>query len=93
MRFNGPDYIHKIDSPRLSSQHERIKNVMLDGQWRTLNEIAEITGDPESSVSAQLRHLRKPRFGSFIIQKRRRGNIGSGLFEYRLETENQLDLI
>ena len=31
------------------------------GDWRTLRSIADCTGDPEASVSAQLRHLRKDR--------------------------------
>ena len=57
---------------------------MIDGLWRTLKEVADNTGDPEASVSAQLRHLRKKRFGSFVLEKRPRGNRSNGLFEYRL---------
>ncbi len=57
---------------------------MLDGAWRTVSEISEVTGDPQPSVSAQLRHLRKPRFGSYIIERRSRGDRKRGLFEYRL---------
>jgi len=38
--------------------------------WLTLRELAAITGYGEASISAQLRHLRKPRFGSFVLEKR-----------------------
>jgi hypothetical protein len=55
---------------------------MKGGQRRTLNELADLTGDPHTSVSAQMRHLRKPRFGSYTVERRRRGD--GGLYEYRL---------
>ncbi len=57
---------------------------MRDGKWRTLDEIATFTGDPHASVSAQLRHLRKARFGGHKVEKRARGDRHCGLFEYRL---------
>lgn len=85
MTFNGSDYDPIFDNVRLSNQHERVKAAMIDGKWRTLDEISEITGDPHASISAQLRHLRKPRFGMWIISKRSRGDRLRGLFEYRLE--------
>lgn len=84
MRFNGSDYIPEIDDKRLSAQHLRIKNLMLDNRWRTLAEISKITNDPETSVSSHLRHLRKPRFGSFVVEKRSRLDRSVGLFEYRV---------
>lgn len=54
---------------------------MADGQWRTLAEISAVTGDPPASVSAQLRHLRKPRFGAHLVEKR---HLGQGLYHYRV---------
>lgn len=84
MIFNGSDYIPAIDNPRLTDQHLRIKKLMVDKKWRTLKEISRETCDPEASISAQLRHLRKKRFGSFVIEKRSRGDRVNGLFEYRL---------
>jgi hypothetical protein len=64
---------------------------MCDGEWRTLSEINEGTksernplGDPPASISAQLRHFRKKRFGSHLVDKRRRGDDAGGLWEYRL---------
>ena len=83
-RFDGPVYDPAVDDARLSKQLGRVFDVMRDGCWRSLREIAFATGDPESSISAQLRHLRKPRFGSYVVQKRRRGLPESGCFEYRL---------
>lgn len=83
-RFNGPVYEPKHDQVRLSGQIERVYRAMSDGEWRTLDEIAGITGDPHASISAQLRHLRKPRFGSHMVDKRARGDRDMGLWEYRL---------
>jgi len=82
--FNGPDYVPSLDHRRLTDQHRKIRALMLDGRWRTLHEIAEATGESEASVSAQLRHLRKPRFGSYVVDKRRRGQAKRALFEYRV---------
>ena len=82
--FNGPSYEPVLDDMRLKGQMLRIVELMIDGEWRSLNEINEETGDPPASISAQLRHLRKPRFGSHIVDKRRRGDDTTGLWEYRL---------
>jgi len=82
--FDGPVYDRAADHKRLSKQHERIRDLMLDGEWRTIQEICDITGDPHSSVSAQLRHLRKLRFGAWIVEKRHRGPRSNGLWEYQL---------
>ena len=84
MRFNGSDYDRSQDDGRLSKQHLRVQGAMSDASWKTLSEIAAITKDPEASISAQLRHLRKPRFGSWIVEKRARGDRANGLYEYRL---------
>ncbi len=83
-RFDGDVYVRSIDDERLTKQIIRIIHLMLDANWRTLGEIAELTGDPQASISAQLRHLRKKRFGSHQINKRRRGPEGNGLWEYQL---------
>jgi hypothetical protein len=55
-----------------------------DAGWMTLRELAELTGYGEASISSQLRHLRKPQFGSYIVEKRRRGAPGRGVWEYRI---------
>lgn len=82
--FDGPDYQPELDFKRLTGQLARIRNLMVDGTWRTLREISDETGDGEASISAQLRHLRKRRFGSHTVEKRRRGQGRAGLFEYRV---------
>jgi hypothetical protein len=82
--FDGSDYDPALDGARLTTQHARIKALMLDCQWRTLGEIARKTGDPEASILAQLGHLRKERFGGYLVAKRRRGNAKRGLWEYRI---------
>lgn len=80
-RFDGADYIPARDDVRLTKQLERIFELMKDGRWRTLRDIAYATGDPEASISAQLRHLRKPRFGAWTVDKQ---HVENGLYEYRV---------
>lgn len=82
--FDGAPYQREFDFTRLTGQIKRVYDCMQDGRWRTLAEIADTTGDPAASVSAQLRNLRKPKFGSHIIERRARGDRSHGLFEYRL---------
>ncbi len=84
VQFDGSDYVHKRDSFRLSGQILRIYNIMKDGKWRTLDEINKITNDPQASISAQLRNLRKKRFGDHCIEKRLKTGYGDGLYEYLL---------
>lgn len=79
--FDGSDYVAPRDDKRLTAQMERIFNLMQDGQFRTLKEIAERTQDPEASISAQLRHFRKARFGSHTLNKK---YLGNGLYSYQL---------
>ena len=78
-RYEGP--VNADDCARLEGQTLRIYRLMIDGIWRTLEEIQRATGDPQASISAQLRHLRKGRFGGNIVDKQRRGN----QWEYRLQ--------
>ena len=89
LRFDGPAYEPAHDQARLSGQIARVWTVMGDRSWRTLNEIASLTGDPPASVSAQLRHLRKERFGGHTIERQARGDRGDGLWEYRLIVNEQ----
>ena len=79
--FDGADYNHERDSARLTGQLHRIFECMKDGKPRTLREISHITGDPEPSVSAQLRGLRRPKFGAHTVEKE---YIKNGLYKYRL---------
>lgn len=76
-------------------QSDVIREVMLSagdcGTWLTLDELAKLTKYPPASISAQLRHLRKPRHGAFVVEKRRREAdevarqvAGGPVWEYRL---------
>jgi hypothetical protein len=62
----------------LRTQREVLRDVMLSagacGAWLTLHELAGLTHYGEASISAQLRHLRKPQNGSFVVEKRQREN-------------------
>jgi len=83
-RYDGPEYVPERDHARMKGQTLRVYEVMKDGLWHTVEEISAITGDPQASVSAQLRHLRKPRFGGHIVNRRsRKGQ----LFEFQLEND------
>ena len=81
--FDGSTFEPKIDLKRLKSQQADVARAMADGKWHTLAELAGRTGHPEASVSSRLRDLRKPRWGSNIIQRRRLMS-SKGLWEYRL---------
>ena len=71
------------DVPRILTQLEKIKAYLSTGQWVTLAEIEAYTGYPQASISSQIRHLRKAKFGAYLVTKRRRVE-GGGTWEYRL---------
>jgi hypothetical protein len=58
------------------TQREIVRSVMRMAaqceSWMTLAELARKTSYPEASISAQLRHLRKPENGRHEVEKRRR---------------------
>jgi hypothetical protein len=79
--FDGSTFEPKLDLGRLGRQMLAVYRVMEDGQWRTLTELAFASHSPEASVSARLRDLRKARWGSNQVERRRRSK---GTHEYRL---------
>jgi hypothetical protein len=85
VRFNGADYDRDRDNLRLGKQAADVFNLMKDGQWRTLQEIEAATKHPPASVSAQLRHFRKERFGGHEVNRKHEGN---GLYRYQLIVNN-----
>lgn len=89
--FDGETYDHDLDVKRLSRQLDRVYEAMKDGQWRTLSEIRKITGDPEGSIGARLRDLRKEKFGAFGFGQRRRGEAADGLWEFRVGAKGESD--
>lgn len=85
------------------TQREILRDVMLSAgecaghagnseqAWLTLEELARLTQFGEASISAQLRHLRKPGNGGYVVEKRRREaeswarpEQAGALWEYRL---------
>lgn len=89
-KFSGSDYVPENDQKRLTGQIEEIYKVLLNTKdfdthcWWTLEELGNETGYLHTSISAQLRNLRKESFGSHIIEKRHRGDLKIGLWEYRM---------
>jgi DNA-binding NarL/FixJ family response regulator len=69
--FDGAVIDHKVDQKPLEKQLKAIYNLMQDGVYRSLSDIATKLNIGESSVSAQLRNLRKERYGGFEVQKTR----------------------
>lgn len=80
--FDGDTYDSDLDHGRLASQLYAVKQLMSDGEWRTLDEIALIVPGTIPALSARLRDLRKEKFGGHLVE-RRRATL-TGLFEYRL---------
>jgi hypothetical protein len=77
----GPAFSEAIDGKPIRKQMETIRDWMLGHPFYcTLAEIATALNYPEASVSADLRHLRKKRFGAFRVLKRRRE--GQRTWEY-----------
>jgi DNA-binding transcriptional MerR regulator len=86
MFFDGDDYVHDRDKKRLGTQLDQIRDFMEGKEYLTLQEISDATGHPHSSVSAQIRNLRKERFGSRVIDRK---YISNGLYSYKLMPEDK----
>ncbi len=87
MNFDGATYDPDKDKERLTSQLKRVTFLMSDGEWRTLQEItAAVDGSSEAGISARLRDLRKPKFGGYLVEKRRVEE-DKGTWIYRLLLE------
>ena len=81
-QFDGETYQPARDSGRLHAQLTRVLGVMRDYGEHTLPEISRTTGDPEASISARIRDLRKAKFGGWTIHRR---YLDRGLHGYRME--------
>ena len=80
--FDGETYDRERDHARLGKQLTLVRDLMLDGRWRSLTDIRWRSGvASEASISARLRDLRKRKFGGFTVERR---YAGDGLWEYRL---------
>ncbi len=79
--FDGQTYEPARDEQRLSGHLEKVRRLMSDGRWRTLEQIACYVGCSEASASARCRDLRKGRYGSHTIERKR---VEGGLWVYRM---------
>ena len=84
--IGGVTYVPSLDRERLGEQFLRVWDCMSDGLWRSLREISSITGDPEASVSARLRDVRKS-YGEDAMQSRRVPGIDGrrGHWQYKID--------
>ncbi len=85
-------------------QRDVLRDVMLSARecetWLTLDELTKLTHYPPASISAQLRHLRKPEHGGFAVEKRPRrvdealrGEDFGTVWEYQLRRAIRRNLI
>lgn len=72
-----------MTNPTPGTQLARVLALMQDGQWRSPAEIAQATGDRESSTTSRIRDLRLAAYGSHRIESRKR-NTTRQIWEYRL---------
>ena len=70
----GPAYDEARDGQRIRGQIATIRELLLPLGYLTLAEIARLTGYPEGSIGADLRHLRKSKHGSFDVPRLRINN-------------------
>lgn len=78
--MRGETFNETLDGKRIGAQQQRVCRAMADGEWRTLREIAALTGDGEASVSARIRCLDHVEGRH---ESRRRGDGRRGVWEYR----------
>jgi len=70
--------VQKRELIRIARRRQRdvLCDVMLSARqceaWLTLDELSKLTHYPPASISAQLRHLRKPENGGYAVEKRPR---------------------
>jgi hypothetical protein len=85
-RFESGVDLSASDHIRLGAQIKRVLDVLSDGRWYTVPELQdEIFGrfqirDPEPSLSAQIRNLKKQKHGGHDIRRIRLGNV----YKFRL---------
>lgn len=88
IHFDGHHYDPDLDRKRLTDQmliiFETLYLSYLEGDtWLTIREINMLMPFefPEPSISAQLRNMRKARFGGLDVRGRYRG--GTRIYEYK----------
>ena len=69
-----------VDFDRLANNQQRVFALMLDGKWKTQDELREVGG---SAWDSRVRALRRPVYGSLVIETER---LDGGAWRYRLDT-------
>jgi hypothetical protein len=82
MNFDGETYDEELDGKRMTTQLELVREIMSDQGWHRNIEVANRIDCSESGAGARIRDLRKKKFGSWEIVRRRVAH-GNGLHEYR----------
>ncbi|MBA3727565.1 MAG: hypothetical protein H0W86_14320 [Armatimonadetes bacterium] len=80
--FDGETYKPDRDFHRLNGQLARVRDLMRDGRWRTLDQVSDYAGGSVASVSARLRDLRKPKYGAMRVERQ---YLVDGCWSYRVQ--------
>lgn len=89
--FDSGVALTQADQVRLTGQIARVLDVISDGEWWSVYGIAFAIErdhgikDPENSIQAQVRNLRKPKHGGYDVRRKRVGNLSV----YRLFVEGK----
>lgn len=93
--IHGSHYNPSTDKKPLASQMERVRVALNAGGWKTVDEIQGYikmfydAHDPATSISAQIRNLRKEKNGGYkIITRARAGH--NRLYEFCIKPRNTL---
>lgn len=81
LKFGGKTFEAAQDGVRLTNHLQKVYDLMKDGQWRTLRQIADVVGCSEASASSRCRDLRKQWAGSHTVERKR---LEGGLYAYRV---------
>lgn len=86
--FDGADYQPDRDKQRLTTGQHKVRMYMENAGWKTIMQISEALDMYPPSVSADLRNLRKERFGGRTVDRR---YVRNGVYEYYLVPEKKDD--
>ncbi|HEY9684736.1 MAG TPA: vWA domain-containing protein [Oculatellaceae cyanobacterium] len=79
--FDGSTFDQQLDGVRLTKQLEKVYDLMKNGTWWSLAQLAARTGAGTASMGARVRDFRKAKFGGFKVNRK---HIGKGLHMYQL---------
>ena len=81
---DGATFDPELDGKRLGSRLKIVAFCLSNGHYWTLSALSGAANCSECSASARLRDLRKPRFGGYLIERKR---FKDGMWMYRIVTE------